>query len=485
MSPAEAPLEVPIPFGISADTGRPIDGFQPDSLDALQQAPLEPAMESDHLQAKVDSTEAHFGTIGDVDPNRLEEAGWGVIFGSTVSQRIREALQPLLDHRKAQVGDDRLFKVFEGETGYEPGDTASRWLVRRKVRMEVVDPLMGVPFYLMIVAPPEDVPYEFQYGLDLFWGVGRLWFETPEEFRQYADSVITYETAETVATSRQMAIFATRHDFDQATQLFASEVAEPLASGGPTGAVLGKRQKFAIQSMVGEPATKDALLSLLNGTAKDGPPALLFTGGHGKSFRMDDARQAGSQGALICQNWDGYGKVDRDHYFDASDLPSNAKVHGMVHFLFACYGGGWPEFDNFNRLDSKPKQLSAKPMIGRLPQALLSHRDGGALAVLAHIDRAWAHSFRQGSTAQTQGFRDVIGRIMRGDRLGQATDQFNVRWAGLSIELSEELNRMREQLPVDPKKLANQWVARDDARNYVVFGDPAVGIRVGDMPPLA
>ena len=47
----------------------------------------------------------------------------------------------------------------------------------------------------------------------------------------------------------------------------------------------------------------------------------------------------------------------------------------------------------------------------------------GALASLGHIDRAWASSFSTSRVGpQLQGFRDVMGRILRGDRLGQATE---------------------------------------------------------------
>jgi hypothetical protein len=475
---------MPIPFGISADTGRPLDGIDEQALDAFRANAAPGGVQPEYLAAKAEGNEAHFGTIGDVDPNQLDQAGWAVIFAPGVDRKIREALQPLLDHRRTQAGDERLFRIFEGHEGFWPGDTASTWLARQKVRMDVVDPLLGVPFYLTIVAAPDEIPFEFQYGLDLYWGVGRLWFPDVDAFRQYADSVILYETMAQAPTSRQMAIFATRHECDAATQLFCGEVAEPMANGSGPIAPVGQRQKFAARSFIGEPATKENLLRICTGSVEHGPPALLFTGGHGKSFRADDPRQPESQGALICQDWTGTGKVERDQYFDASDLPAGAKVHGLVHFLFACYGGGWPQSDNFSRVAGSPKTIAPHPMMARLPQALLSHPEGGALAVLAHIDRAWAYSFRSGRYGQTQGFRDVIGRIMRGDRLGQATDQFNIRWAALSTELSESLDQARMGLEIDPKSLANQWVARDDARNYVLFGDPAVRLRVEDMPPL-
>ncbi len=218
---------MPIPFGISADTGYPLEGIDESSLNDFRENGDHSSVPNEYLQAKVDSTDVHFGAIGDVDPNQLDQAGWAVLFAPGLDPRIRQALQPLLDHRRAQVGDESLFKVFD----FEPGDTAAVWLNRHGVRMDVVDPQLGVPFYVTIVGPPDAIPYEFQYGLDLYWAVGRLWFPNPDDFRQYADSVIRYETMAEVPTSRQMAVFATRHDFDQATQLFCGEVAEPMVNG--------------------------------------------------------------------------------------------------------------------------------------------------------------------------------------------------------------------------------------------------------------
>jgi hypothetical protein len=469
---------MPIPFGIFADTGLPLDPIDAGIVRTLCQDTHEP-VDQDILQAKADASEAHFGTVGDVDPNVLSEAGWGVLFGPSVDQRIKDALRPLLDHRKAQVGDENLFKVFEGDSGFLPGDTAREWLKRRNVRNDVVDPLLGIPFYLLIVAAPDEIPFEFQYALDVNWGAGRLWFTTADEFRQYADSVVQYETMQVLPTSRQTAIFATCHDFDAATQMFSSQVAQPLADQSAPRGPIGRNQKFALQSFIGDTATKDSLRNIFSGS-----PALLFSGTHGIRFRPDDPHQETSQGAIICQDWPGFGSITPDHFFDASDVPANAKVLGMIHVLFACYGGGYPQYDNFDRLNNAPKMIAPKPMIGRLPQALLAHPNGGALAVLGHVERAWAFSFHSDKGGpQTQGFRNVLGRILSGDRLGQATDQFNQRWAALSTDLADTLNQITTLgLKVPDRTLLNQWIARDDARNYIVIGDPAVRLRTEDMP---
>ena len=155
----------------------------------------------------------------------------------------------------------------------------------------------------------------------------------------------------------------------------------------------------------------------------------------------------------------------------------------MMHVFFACYGGGTPETDNFDRMNDQPRKIASKAFFSALPAKLLTHPGGGALAVLAHIERAWAYSFlgdKGGS--QTQGFRDVLGRLMRGDRIGQATDVFNMRWATLSAQLAEAQLDLKfgGQTPLD--KLGRMWVARDDARNFMILGDPAVRLRVEDLP---
>lgn len=477
---AGAAREFLSPFGISADSGLPLGDLSDDAVRSLLGREPEPELLA--LQERSNSADLAFAVIGDVDANDLAQAGWGIIFAPGVDQAVKDALQPLIDHRRASAAP---FVIYDGAATVQPGETAAAWLTRHKVRLDVVDPAQGVPFYLLIVGPPDAIPFEFQYVLDIYWAVGRLWFDTPDEFRQYAESVVQYETAAGVPTTRNVSMFATEHDFDNATQLFTRHVAKPLAEGtGVTPTPLGKRQKFGLQTLFGEKATKAELAELLCARIGAGTPSLLFSGSHGMHFRPDDPRQSAAQGAIVCQDWGGFGAISEDHWFGAADVPAAAKVHGMMHVLFACHGGGCTEFDNFDRMNNQPGRIAPKAFFSKLPQKLLAHPNGGALAVLAHIERAWTYAFtgdRGGS--QTQGFRDVIGRLLRGERIGQATDVFNTRWAALSVQLAEAQLDLQRGADVSLKALGRMWVARDDARNFMIFGDPAVRLRVEDLPP--
>jgi hypothetical protein len=199
-------------------------------------------------------------------------------------------------------------------------------------------------------------------------------------------------------------------------------------------------------------------------------------------FELGDVRQSETQGALVCQEWPGYGSIEAANWFAAGDVPESALLAGVIHFCFACYSAGCPRNDNFARTQAGARQIAEHAMIARLPQAMLAHTGGGALASLGHIDRAWAYTFMSNrGKGQVQGIRDVLAGILSGNRIGHATDQFNVRWAALSADLTESLGASN----VPNAVLANRWVARDDARNYIILGDPAVRLRVKDMPVLA
>ena len=184
----------------------------------------------------------------------------------------------------------------------------------------------------------------------------------------------------------------------------------------------------------------------------------------------------------MCQDWEGYGQIGEAEWFAAADLPDDARMHGMIHFLFACYGGGWEKLDTFrDGPGGTARQVALAPGVARLPQALLAHPNGGALAVLAHVDRAWSYSFRTLNNAnQNSGLREVVRCLLLGQRIGSATDRFNMQWGALAAPLADAM-RAADPSIATARRIARLWIARDDARNYTILGDPAVRLRVGDM----
>jgi hypothetical protein len=173
-----------------------------------------------------------------------------------------------------------------------------------------------------------------------------------------------------------------------------------------------------------------------------------------------------------------------EHYLAAADVADDANVTGMVAFFFACFGDGTPDADQFamdlSQAGTTPP-LAPKPFVAALPRRLLAHPNGSALAVIGHIDRAWSFSIQTANVPEAQigTFRDTLGFVLSGDRVGNAIrGQFGARFAALSTVLASATSPMAPAAKhLSDRDLVTFWLERNDAQNYVVLGDPAVRIR--------
>lgn len=465
--------------GINAETGQ--YAIKPQTVDELAKlARANPQLEP--MKALRAQTEMRsFGLPPGVDYNKLEEAGWGVIFHENVSADVKAALARLIETRSKAAG--ALFKALDYKTGEQTRD----WYRRHDLTPGALDPEV-VPYYLLIVGSPDDIPFEFQYLLGVDFAVGRLSFASPAEYARYAESVASYEAANAILNAKQIVYWGTRHLGDGATQLSSSLLLSPLAKGDPSLAgrlkkPLGSEFGFDQQILLADDATKEALLSTL-GEAK--PPALLFTASHGMQLTAGRPKQQAVQGALLCQDWPGFGTIGPDHFLAAADVPDDANVKGLVAFFFACFGGGTPKIDQFimdpAQLGAAMPPLAPQPFVAALPQRLLAHPNGSALAVIAHVDRAWGFSIQapKMTGSQIAPFRNGLGCMMQGDPIGHALrDQFGGHFAALSAAL---LSFLAPGAPkIDDRDLVTYWLERNDAQNYVVLGDPAARIRVDKL----
>jgi hypothetical protein len=422
------------------------------------------------------------------DPDDLSQAGWAVVLpfvrkGSEAEAEqaaIREALEPLLALRRSQAArhDDRRYRECVGPDAYRPGETKQQFLTRMGAGPGPVDP-SKFPYYVLLVGSPEEIPYRVHYQLDVQYAVGRIHFDTVDEYARYAANVVEAETRPG-PIQRSVALWGVENPDDRATRASARHLVAPLAD------YLERDQgeRCRVARFLGEHATKARLASLLGGEA----PSLLVTASHGVGFPIGDPRQRSDQGALLCQDWAGphSGSLTRDHYFTGEDIPAEADLRGLVGFHFACFGAGTPRYDDFSRMGDSPALVDIAPhaFVARLPQRMLG-RARGALACIGHVDRAWASSFLQAvprqqgaATAHLAVFESTLKRLMDGRCVGHAMDYFDLRYAELASDLATRIeDATKYDIAVDDRELAQMWLYANDARDYAVIGDPAV--RVG------
>jgi hypothetical protein len=416
-------------------------------------------------------TSVHLGLPIDRDPTDLGQAGWGIVFHSDVTPEVRAALQPLIEHRRRQAGD--LVKVLD----YKTGEGRAQWLARFRVAAGSVDP-GHVPYYLLLVGSPSQIPFTFGFLLDVEYAIGRIHFDTPGEYAAYARDVISSETQPgAIKNNKETLFFATRHPLDGATRLSADQLIRPLAGDTP------QKYAFRSRSIWGKEATRAVLIDALH-PADGKPPAIFFSATHGVAgWPPGDPSQQPGQGALLCQDWPGLGNILPAHYFAAADLPDDAQVHGMIAFLFACYSLGTPQFDRyFHQRNAPPPEIAKEPFFARLPQKMLAHPKGGALACIGHVERAWGCSISAAAAGpQLIPFQNVLGSLMKGVPVGHAMQDFNLKFASLSAEISTLLEDIGFGAEVSDSDLAARWLERNDAEGYAIFGDPAVRLQLGEL----
>ena len=406
-----------------------------------------------------------------VDPRDLARTGWGVVFSRQASQEVRDALSPLIEHRRSQAGD-RCLKL-----DYQPGETKEQFLLRYFGGPGPVDVDAGqIPYYLLFVGGPEEIPYSLQYQLDIQYAVGRLGFETAEEYARYARNVVACERErQRPSRDRRATLFSTRHPDDLMTQMAVDRLSRPLA-----GRLSVRHSGWTIATFFGEEATKERLGRLLGGPET---PDLLLTAGHGLAFASVDPRQLRQQGALVCHGWPGPEKgrgkpIPPEHFFAGGDLSSAGGLHGLICFHLACFSAGTPRMGSSTRLLER-RPLAPQDFLAELPRRLLAHPRGGALAVIGHVDTVWEPSLLwQRTASQVPVFESALSALVDGLPVGEAMKVFGERYGEIAADLVECRERREWGEKCDDEEIAALWLASQDARSYVVLGDPAVRLAV-------
>ncbi len=437
--------------------------------------------------------ERMLGPMEGVRADDLASAGWAVIFPHTErgskawrwQKEVYGAVEPLLKYRRDQATreHENLYREFLGANGYRIGETRQNFWGRMRVGHGPANP-RKLPYYVMLVASPQEIPYQLQYQLDVEHAVGRIHFDTLDEYAQYAQNVIEAETNPQPGP-RRAGFFAVENPDDIATHLSRKYLVEPLCETVHTHR--RKLKHWQIEHALAGAATRDRLAQYLGA---DGPQ-LLFAACHGLGFPVGDSRLLDEQGALVCQDWRGpkSGAPPRDSYFAAEDLDPDADLRGRISCFYACHGTGTPKYDEIGaKRQQLPEAVAIAPhaFVSRLPQRMLG-RKRGALAVIGHVNRVLASSFLRADhrnpgqfESSTECFESAVLALLAGRPVGYATEYFHRRYAALAAALLYETDECRPRArhsATRDEDMARMWANMTDARNYVIVGDPAVRLQ--------
>ena len=464
--------------GVDGRTGRylTVPESEEEFARRIRGRPLTPAqlLEYKWRLSRYDIYDPKRAPAEDIEPRKLASAGWGVIFAPSIPAEVERELKPLLAHRAEAAG--RHFKPYRPTR--EQLASKEDFLTANLAPRGPVDPKKGsLPYYLLIVGSPKEIPFSFQYDLDIQYAVGRIHFtdkdgnEDSDAYGAYARNVVETEIAAQKGSAalppKQIALFGVSQQGDPATQRAEEALISPLAQ-----TLTEDRQGWQLTRLVGPQATKAQLSRLLGGSEK---PSLLLTASHGMAFPFGDELQPSRQGALLCQDWPGGPHPTKPgHYFSGEDLSEDADLRGLISFHFGCYSGGTPAVSSFvEEPTALPQPVAPEPFVSRLAQRLLSHPQG-ALAVIGHVDRAWSTSFSWSDHSQIGLYENTLKRLLDGYPVGYAMEYFNQCHAESSVDLAE-LFKIREHMGDVAESLFSRiFRANSDVRNFVVLGDPAV-----------
>jgi len=254
---------------------------------------------------------------------------------------------------------------------------------------------------------------------------------------------------------------------------------EPLAEH------LRGRHSFHVTRLLGDQATKPALVSALASRR----PALVYVAGHGiAAVDAPVEEQRASNGAICCAR---QSRHFFDDVFSAQDVDLREPLlEGAVVFQFGCHGYGTPATSAYSHWLERKSQLVPGPeFVAALPRRLLEH-PRGPIAYLGHVDLAFLHAFTAGAPlepgaqwhARMAPFVRAVDHLVTLDPAGRAMEDMNARYGGFNAMIAamyDDIQRQHHALSrMQSDLLVENWIMRGDAKNYMLLGDPAVGLRL-------
>ncbi|MCC7363050.1 MAG: hypothetical protein IT303_01660 [Dehalococcoidia bacterium] len=411
-----------------------------------------------------------------------EAVGWGVVLfddpAVPAEERHTAAGAPECIRELVSARGDA--PVFRWGPGLKPGK-----LRRYAPGGGVVEPLVDrggergigpgkVPWFLLIVADPKDVPWDVQYYLNLVAYTGRLWLE-PDGMERYVAALLS-GWKESAVSRADPVLWSTDHGSDDITWLMRKAIGEPLA------AQFAKDTEVTAASaelITGPAATTSALAEALAARK----PALIATTSHGLTEPVDRPDELAAQlGLLVDSSGDA---------LTPGEALAAWQPDGAIWYAHACCSAGSAAKSRFSKLVKDGSEVqavldgvaAAGERIAPFPAALL----GAAKplrAFIGHVEPTFDWTLRSPENQQvfTGGIRSMVYNALFGEEpsgyagrhvYGAVAGQRKIAWDQLAAYNAATAPDAREAAL--SSMLLAQLVAHD-RENMVILGDPTAAI---------
>jgi hypothetical protein len=352
-------------------------------------------------------------------------------------------------------------------------------------------PQQEQPRYLLLLGDADEISFELQQHVAGDRFVGRLTFQEEVGFEAYVDKVLR---AESTPAGSELArvLFFTVHDGTTATDMGYQMLIQPAMKLCEKAR---QRGDFPASLVLELGTPQSGLASHLPAEVAVRTPGVLFTLSHGLG-----APRGGWDSAAKQRQYQGALSLGAGHALTADALSGRPFLPGGLWFCFACFSAGTPtrsayapwiqrlRDDNAGGPSLEAVRASApmdqRPFVAALPQAALANPDG-PLAVIGHVDLAWAYAFQElTGHNHASRFAGVLRELVKHRRVGVGLNALTRHVASVNAELTlkyqadEAARTEGGASPQEAYHRAHLWMTRNDLAGYVLVGDPAVRLPI-------
>lgn len=398
-------------------------------------------------------------------------AGWTFLISSKDKKmsELMEIIKPLTRHRGMQ--DNELPLIFNNE----PPEDWFDWIQDNYYSKILAG--KKTPYYILIIGDPALIPFKFQSFLDSVACVGRL--DLPyEELNTYIDKILRFEKKSPV--SRHVLLMGTNDGENNPTYYSTNYLVKPLST------YIEKELKHNTTIILNKESNKTNFINVLDKSK----PAITFTASHGAAlFNQSILTQKQFNGGICFPSISEQDSLDNTLY-TFLDVPDKDFIPGSVFFQFACYGYGTPSSSDFSHWNPATSNFTVKEaFVASLPKKLLAHPNG-PIGYIGHVDAAWLHGFIKPQEAdlifpwsnRISPFLQSFNSLLRGEPIGRSLEDLNKRYDinnSIITNLIDQLQKGKIEITSSfYDKIADLFITRTDAQNYMIFGDPATRINL-------